>query len=52
MTVYTCRDCGHQYGATMPSAPVIALHRACSHSGGVPIVAVPYAHTGFGAGAL
>lgn len=37
-TVYQCRDCGHPYGSTPPSAPVIALHRAVSHSGATPIL--------------
>lgn len=38
---YYCRDCGHYYGYTVaPSAPVIALHRAVSHSGAAPIAGV------------
>jgi hypothetical protein len=40
MNTYKCRDCEHRYG-TMPSAAVIALHRAVSHSGATPIVEVP-----------
>lgn len=41
MTSYQCRDCGHSYGARIPSAAVIALHRAVSHNGATPIVEVP-----------
>lgn len=38
MTAFLCRDCGHSYGAHSPSYPVIALHRAVSHSVATPIV--------------
>lgn len=51
MTAYQCRDCGHPYGTTPPSAPVTALHRAVSHSDATPIVEVPSLPagiTGFG----
>ena len=41
MTAYACRDCGHPYGERVPAAPIIALHRAVSHSGATPIVEVP-----------
>lgn len=41
MTVYACRDCGHVYGAAVPSPALIALHRAVSHSGNAPITNKP-----------
>lgn len=40
MTHYACKLCGHPYGARVPSAPLIALHLAVSHSGSTPIVEV------------
>ncbi len=40
MKTYQCRDCGHPYRSTAPSAPVIALHRAVSHSGKPPILEI------------
>jgi len=39
MTNYACK-CGHPYGSRVPSAPVVALHLAVSHSGATPIVEV------------
>lgn len=39
-TIYKCRDCGHAYGPRIPALPVIALHRAVSHSGATPIMEV------------
>jgi hypothetical protein len=31
MTRYTCRDCGHDYGANVPTPPHIVLHLTVSH---------------------
>jgi hypothetical protein len=39
MTRYTCRDCGHDYGAKVPSPPLVTLHLTVTHLGRTPIVA-------------
>lgn len=43
MTRYRCKDCGHDYGARVPSAPLVQLHLAVSHGGNPPIGPAPCA---------